>query len=58
MKNFYDKFTFILAFMIFIVFFNMALGEKPTEYFLMLVLLGMIITNVDSLTSLFKKLEG
>ena len=58
MNSFFDKFTFILAFMIFIVFFNMALGEKPTEYFLILVLLGMVITNVDTVTGLFKNLEG
>lgn len=58
MTKFYSNFTFMLAFMIFIVFFNMIFGEKPTLYFLALVLGGMAITNVDKISSLFKGLEG
>ena len=58
MSKFYEKFTFILAFMIFIVFFNMVFGEKPTTYFLALVLLGMAVTNVEQISSLFKNMEG
>ena len=58
MSKIYNNFTFMLAFMIFVVFFNMVFGEKPTTYFLALVLAGMAITNVDKVSSLFKKLEG
>lgn len=56
MESFFEKFSFILAFMIFIVFFNMMLGEKATEYFLILVLLGMALVNVDSVTGIFAKM--
>ena len=55
MKNFYNKFSFLLAFMIFIVFFNMLFGEKPTQYFLILVLLGMVILNVDDFKNIVSK---
>ena len=44
--------------MIFIVFFNMIMGEKSTEIFLSLVLLGMVLTNIDSVKSIFSNLEG
>ena len=58
MKGFYDKFTFLLCFMIFIVFFNMILGEKSTEVFLALVLLGMVLSNIDTVKNIFANLEG
>lgn len=54
MQKIYNNFSFILAFMIFIVFFNMVFGSKPTEYLLILILLGMVLTNSNTLTSLFK----
>lgn len=55
MNNIYNKFSFIVAFMIFVVFFNMAFGGKATEYLLLLVLLGMLITNINEVTSLFTR---
>ena len=58
LQTFYDKFTFMLAFMIFVVFFNMVFGEKATRYFLALVLASMVVTNADKISSLFKNLEG
>ena len=56
MDSFFEKFSFILAFMILIVFFNMLFGTKATEYFLMLVLLGMVLINYDDVLSIFRKL--
>ena len=50
MSKIYNNFTFMLAFMVFVVFFNMVFGEKPTTYFLALVLAGMAITNADKVS--------
>ena len=58
MINIFDKFSFILAFMIFIIFFNMVFGEKVTQGFLTLVLVGMVIINAETMTNLFKNLGG
>ena len=44
--------------MIFIIFFNMVLGEKITTGFLALVLGGMVILNAEAMSNLFKKLGG
>ena len=54
MDKIYNRFTFIIAFMVFVLFFNMIFGSKPTEYFLILILLGMTLTNIDQITGLFK----
>ena len=54
MGKVYDSFTFIVAFMIFVVFFNMIFGSKPTQNLLVLILLGMVLTNIDKITGLFK----
>jgi len=54
MNQIYNRFTFIVAFMVFVVFFNMFFGTKPTEYLLLLILLGMVLSNIDSITGLFK----
>ena len=57
MQNFYDSFTFIIYFMILVLFFNMFLGGKFTEWFLLLVLLSMIVVNSDKVKYIFKGLE-
>lgn len=54
MDKIYNRFTFIVAFMVFVLFFNMIFGSKPTEYFLILILLGMVLTNIEQITGLFK----
>lgn len=54
MINIYNRFTFIVAFMVFVVFFNMIFGSKSTEYLLILILLGMVLTNSKKITGLFK----
>ena len=58
MGTFYDKFSFLLAFMILVNIFYMMLGEKFTEYFLLLVLLGMAVLNADKFATVFKGIGG
>ena len=58
MQNFYDSFTFIISFMILVLFFNMFFGGKFTEWFLLLVLLSMIVVNSDKVKYIFKGLEA
>lgn len=54
MQNFYDKFSFLIAFLILVNIFYMLLGESFTESFLLLVLLGMVLTNTDKFATIFK----
>lgn len=54
MNKFFDKYSFILAFMVFIVFWNMVLGKKATESLLWVILIGMALTNVNSISEMFK----
>lgn len=58
MQKFYSSFTFMLAFMILTLIMNMTLGVKPTEYFLLLVLLSMCIMNSDKIANLAGKIGG
>lgn len=58
MQGFYKSFSFMLAFMVLINIFNMLLGEKFTEMFLLLILLGMAVMNVDKFSTVFKGLGG
>lgn len=53
MQKFYEHFSFLLAFMILVNVFYMMFGAKFTEGFLILVLLGMLITNASKLETLF-----
>ena len=50
MKSTYESLTFIIGFFVCVVAFQTFLGEKATEYMLMLVLLGMILFNADKVT--------
>lgn len=58
MQKFFENFSFILAFLVFLLAWNWIFGAKPTEYLLLLILLGMALVNADLFTSLFKNLEG
>ena len=49
MKNFYNNFSFLLAFMILVNIFYMLLGEKFTEGFLLIVLVGMLVANESNI---------
>ena len=56
MKDFYNSFTFILAFLILTLIINMIFGATVTEKFLLLVLLSMVVVNSDAVVSIFSKL--
>lgn len=53
MNKFYTSFTFMLGFMVTVLIFNMMFGSKATEWFLLLVLLSMIVTNADKVSKAF-----
>lgn len=55
--EFYNSLTFMLAFMILLVFTNMAFGSGFTEKFLLLVLASMLIFNVDKFEEITKGLS-
>lgn len=57
MKDFYKKFSFLLSFMIIVNIFYMSLGPSFTEAFLLLVLVGMVLTNTDKFATIFKGVE-
>lgn len=57
MKNFYNSFSFILSFMILVLFFNLLFGSKFVEWFLLLVLLSMLVMNSDKVGFIFKGLQ-
>lgn len=53
LQNFYNSFSFIIAFLILLLFFNIMFGGKFIEYFLALVLASMIVVNADKFASIF-----
>ena len=53
MEGFYNSFSFMLGFMILVLVFNMMLGAKFTEWFLLLVLLSMVIINSNKISGVF-----
>lgn len=57
MKEFYNSFTFILTFMILVLIFQMVLGNKFVEVFLLLVLASMIVVNSDKFSQVFKGIK-
>lgn len=57
MKNFYDSFTFIIAFMVLVLVFQMFLGNTFVEWFLLLVLLSMVVMNSEKFAYVFKGLR-
>lgn len=58
MKEFYKSFTFIISFMVLLVFINMGFGAKFTEKFLWLVLASMVVMNTDKLEEIAKGLSN
>ena len=53
LQNFYNSFSFIIAFLILLLFFNIMFGGKFIEDFLALVLASMIVVNADKFASIF-----
>lgn len=52
MQEFTRQLPFIVAFLIAILFVQMMMGEKVTNYLLVLVLAGMVVKNSDKVTKL------
>lgn len=57
MQNFYNSFSFIIAFMILLLLFNILFGGKFVEYFLMLVLASMAVVNAEKFKSVFNGIQ-
>lgn len=57
MKEFYESFSFIIAFMILLLFFNMTMGGKFVEVFLTLVLASMVVVNADKVKYVFSGIK-
>lgn len=55
--GFYKSFTFMITFMVLLVFMEMALGNKFTEKFLILVLASMLVFNADKFEKIAKGLK-
>ena len=53
MIRFYSSFTFMMGFMLSVLIFNMLFGAKATEWFLLLVLLSMVVTNAEKVSAAF-----
>lgn len=57
MKEFYNSFGFIIAFMVLVMIFEMLLGEKFTQAFLLLVMASMAIFNADKIEKIFSGIQ-
>lgn len=58
MKTLTKDLPFIIAFLVSVMFVSMFMGEKVTNNFLLLVLVGMIIFNADKFTKLLNGVTG
>jgi positive regulator of sigma E activity len=52
MKEFTGSFGFVVAFLVGTLIFNMLFGEKVATVYLVLVLMGMVYTNVDTFSEI------
>lgn len=57
LKEFYNSFSFIIAFMILVLLFEMIFGEKFTQAFLLLVMVSMAIFNSDKVANIFSGIQ-
>ena len=55
MKEFYQDFGTIIAFLIMTLIIDMVGGEKGTKYFLLIVLGGMLVFNSDRAVNMLSK---
>lgn len=58
MKDFTESIGFVISFLIAVLLFHMAFGEKPTLLFLILILLGMVYVNVEKFENVARRLSG
>lgn len=53
LQEFFDSFSFIIAFMILVILFEMLFGDKFVQAFLILVMASMAIFNADKIEKIF-----
>lgn len=58
MVSFYNSFGFLIAFMILLLVFQMLLGSKFSEMFMLLVLASMVVVNHDKVTYLLRTMSS
>lgn len=58
MVSFYNSFGFLIAFMILLLVFQMLLGSKFSEMFMLLVLASMVVVNHDKVTYLMRTMSS
>lgn len=57
MQSFYNSFGFLIAFMILLLIFQMMMGPKFTETFMLLVLASMVVVNSDKVEILLQNMS-
>lgn len=55
MKIFYDNIKEIILFLVIVLIFTMATNEKTTQMMILLVMLGAVLLNADTIISFLKK---
>lgn len=58
MIEIYNSLGFIIAFTAGVIVFESFLGDKVTEYMLLLILLGMILFNSNKIAEKLKNFKG
>lgn len=58
LKEVYESLGLIIGFTIGTTICSSFLGEKVTEYMLLLILLGMLLFNADKIADKLKKFKG
>ena len=51
MQSFFDNFGAIIGFLVLVLIFNVSFGSKGTKYFLILVLMGMLLLNYETMAA-------
>jgi hypothetical protein len=55
MENFFKSYTFVLGFLIALIFFGLTMGEKTVQVFATLVLLSMVVLNSGKIADVLKQ---
>ena len=54
-KEFYDNGKEVIGFLIIVLVFSMTTDEKTTQYMILIVLLGMVLFNADTVVEFLKE---
>lgn len=58
MQTFYKNIGFLIGFLILVTVVTGAFGEKTAERFLLLVMLGMMLSNTEQFETFFKSFKA